>query len=219
MHEPDVLDEESKGRTRQHRRIDRVCVSAELATAVAGVYTIPIGRSDHKGVVLQLQPEEDTGMSRRTIPVEIIKMGEFQRMMQKELNKIEVWQGDKWWKKVEELAHSISAEMKNKQKEWTGSMWQMEEALSGASIRRLTGAAKKVLAEEGVSYDDTRHAYQQLHKVVNRQRKQRRRQQLLDRVKEAIKEERDRAQEGTNSRGGVKKRRGAHINKLLQQMM
>ena len=97
-------------------------------------------------------------MSRRTIPVEIIKMEEFQKMMQKELDKIESLQGDKWWKRVEELAHSISAEMKNKQKEWTNSMWQLEEALSGSSVRRLTGAAKKVLAEVGISYEDTKQA-------------------------------------------------------------
>ena len=63
VHEPDVLDEDSKGLTRQHRRINRASVSTELATAVVGVYTIPIGRSDHKGVVLQLSAEE-TGMSR-----------------------------------------------------------------------------------------------------------------------------------------------------------
>ena len=59
VHEPDVLDEDSKGLTRQHRRIDRASVSAELATVVVGVYTIPIGRSDHKGVVLQLSPGGD----------------------------------------------------------------------------------------------------------------------------------------------------------------
>ena len=81
VHHPDVLDEDSKGLTRQHRIIDKASVSAELATAVAGVYTIPIGRSDHKGVVLQLQPQEDTGMSRRTIPAEIIKMEQFQKTM------------------------------------------------------------------------------------------------------------------------------------------
>ena len=129
-------------------------------------------------------------MSRRTIPVEIIRMEEFQKTTQQELNKIESLRGDKWWKKVEELAHSISAEMKNKQKEWTSSIWQVEEALSGSSVRKLTGAAKKVLAEDGIPYEDTRQAYQQLHVVV-KQRKQRRKQQLLNRVKEAMKVERN----------------------------
>ena len=38
VHEPDVLEEDSKGLTRQHRRINRASVSAELATAVVGVY-------------------------------------------------------------------------------------------------------------------------------------------------------------------------------------
>ena len=97
-----------------------------------------------------MHPEEETGMSRRTIPEEIIRMEELQKTMQKELEKIEKMQGDKWWKKAEELAHSISVEMKSKQKEWTNSTWQVEEALSNSSVRRLTGAAKKVLAEEGL---------------------------------------------------------------------
>ena len=34
VHEPDALDEDNKGLTRQHRRIDRASVSAELVTAV-----------------------------------------------------------------------------------------------------------------------------------------------------------------------------------------
>ena len=98
-------------------------------------------------------------------------MEEFQKAMQKELESIEPIQGDEWWKKVEELAHSISAEMKSKQKDWMNGMWQVEEAPSNSSARKLTGAAKKVLAEEGIPYEDTRQAYQQLHKVVNKRRK------------------------------------------------
>ena len=75
---------------------------------------------------------------------------------------VEAIQGGKWRKKVEELAHAISAEITSKHKDLTNSMWQVEEALSNSSARKLTGAAKKVLAEEGIPYDDTRRAYQQL---------------------------------------------------------
>ena len=71
---------------------------------------------------------------------------------------------------MEEVAHAVSAEVKVKQKDWTNSMWQLEEALRASSIRRLTGAAKKVLAEEGISYNDTREAYQRLSKVVSKRR-------------------------------------------------
>ena len=173
----------------------RASVSAEMAAAVVGVYTIPIGRSDHEGVVLQLNPEEDTGMSRRTIAVEIIRMEEFQKAMQQELVRIEALQGDKWWEQVEELAHMIGAEVKGKRKDWTNSMWQVEEALSNSSIRRLTGAAKKVLAEEGIAYEDTKQAYRPLCKVVSKRRKSRRKQQLIGRVKEAMQEEREGGQE------------------------
>ena len=120
---------------------------------------------------------------------------------------------------MEELAHSISAEMKNKQKEWTSSIWRLEEALSGSSVRRLTGAAKQVLAGEGIPHEDTRQAYQQLQRVVSRQRKQRRRQQLVDRVKEAIQDEREEGQEGGSSRGIMQRRRETQVNRLLQQMM
>ena len=185
VHEPDALDEESKGLPRQHRRIDRASVSAELTTAVVGVYTVPLGRSDHKGVVVQLRPEEEAGISKRTIPVEIIKTKE----LQKELKRIEGLQGDAWWAKVEEVAHSISVEVKAGQKDLTKSMWQLEEALSNSNIKRLTGAAKKVLAEEGVPYNHPKEAYQKLCKVVSKRRKSKRRQQLLDRVKEAMKED------------------------------
>ena len=125
VHEPDAPDEESKGLTRQHRRIDRASVSAELTTAVVGVYTVPIGRSDHKGVVLQLVPEEEAGISRRTIPVEIIKTKEFQHEMQREFERMSGLQGDAWWAKMEEVAHAVCAEVKAKQKDWTNSMWQL----------------------------------------------------------------------------------------------
>ena len=108
-----------------------------MTTAVVGVYTVPIGRSDHKGVVVQLMPEEEAGISRRTIPVEIIKTKEFQLEMQKELDRMSGLQGDAWWARMEEVAHSISAEVKAGQKDWTNSMWQLEEALSASSIRRL----------------------------------------------------------------------------------
>ena len=76
-------------------------MSAELTTAVVGVYTVPIGRSDHKGVVVQLMPEEEAGISRRTIPVEIIKTKEFQLKMQKELDRMSGLQGDAWWARME----------------------------------------------------------------------------------------------------------------------
>ena len=82
-----------------------------------------------------------------------------------------------------------------------------------------TGAAKKVPAEEGIPYEDTKQAYQQLHRVVSRQRKQRRRQQLVDRVKEAIQDEREEGQEGGSSRGIMQRRRETQVNRLLQQMM
>ena len=222
VHEPDALDEESKGLTRQHRRIDQASVSAELTTAVVGVYTVPIRRSDHKGVVMQLLPEEEAGVSRRTIPVEIIKTKEFQLEMQKELDRMSGLQGDAWWARMEEVAHSISAEVKAGQKDWTNSMWQLEEALSASSIRRLTGAAKKVLAEEGVPYNNTKEAYQRLSKVVSKRRKGKRRQQLLDRVKEAMKEE---AQEeegetvGEPQKEDKRKKRGLQVNRLLQQII
>ena len=104
-------------------------------------------------------PEEEAGISRRTIPVEIIKTKEFQQEMQKEFERMSGLQGDAWWAKMEEVAHAVCAEVKAKQKDWTNSMWQLEEALRASSIRRLTGAAKKVLAEEGISYNDTKEAY------------------------------------------------------------
>ena len=120
-------------------------------------------------------------MSRRTIPVDIIMMEELQKAMQQELENIEEVQGYKRWTKVEELAHTLSAEIKSKQKDRTNSMWQLEEALSNSSIRRLTGAAKKVLAEEGIPYEDTKQAYQKLCKIVSRRRKGWRKQ-LIGRV-------------------------------------
>ena len=118
-----------------------------------------------------MMPEEEAGISRRTIPVEIIKTKEFQLEMQKELDRMSGLQGDAWWARMEEVAHSISAEVKAGQKDWTNSMWQLEEALSASSIRRLTGAAKKVLAEEGIPYNNTKEAYQRLSKVVSKRRK------------------------------------------------
>ena len=154
--------------------------------------------------------------------MEIIKTKEFQQEMQKELERMSGLQGDAWWAKMEEVAHSISAEVKAKQKDWTNSMWQLEEALRASSIRRLTGAAKKVLAEEGISYNDTKEAYKRLSKVVSKRRKCKRRQQLLDRVKEAMKEkalEDEGEGAGDKQREDNRKKREGQVNRLLQQMI
>ena len=94
----------------------------------------------------------------------------------------------------------------------------VQEALSGSSCRRATGAAKKVLAEEGIPYEDTRQAYQQLHKVVSKRGKQRR-QQLVDRVNEAMQEEREKGQEGGRSQGTMQRQREMQVNKLLHQLI
>ena len=143
-------------------------------------------------------------------------MEEFQKAMQHELEKIEEVQGDKWWTKVEELAHAISAEVKSKQKDWTSSMWQVEEALSNSSIRRLKSAAKRVLDEEGVPYEDTKKAYQKLCKVVSRRRKSWRKQQLVGPVKEAMQEDREGGQEENRGFERMQQKREAQVNKLLQ---
>ena len=53
----------------------------------------------------------------------------------------------------------------------------------------------------------------------SRRRKQRGRQQLVDRVKEAITDERENGQEGGSSRGIMQRQRETRVNRLLQQMM
>ena len=63
-HEAVVIEEEGKG-----------------LTTIIGVRTFAVGHSDHNRVVLQLHPEEDAGVSRRTIPVDIIRQPEFQMRM------------------------------------------------------------------------------------------------------------------------------------------
>ena len=98
----------------------------------------------------------------------------------------------------------------------------LEEALRASSIRRLTGAAKKVLAEEGISYNDTKEAYQRLSKVVSKRRKGKRRQQLLDRVKEAMKEkapEDEGEGAGDKQREDKRNKREGQVNRLLQQII
>ena len=64
------------------RRIDRVSVDWTLQYNVTGAYTTMIGKSDHLGVVVRLDPDVDgMGTNRRTLQCETIKTSEFQEKM------------------------------------------------------------------------------------------------------------------------------------------
>ena len=169
-------------------------------------------------MILQLAPEESSGMSRRTIPPEIIRTQEFQWKLQQGLTEIEHLQGGSWWQQMEDVAHSISAEWKGKSKQWHNSLWKMEEALKLSTTRKLTGAAKKPRAEHGEGYSDPNKGYQQLHLIITKRRAQQRRQHLVTRLKEAMAGKSSQDEDRGVAQKNKKKQRQEQIVRLLQQM-
>mmetsp|Transcript_87933 Transcript_87933/g.152948 ORF Transcript_87933/g.152948 Transcript_87933/m.152948 type:complete len:266 (-) Transcript_87933:521-1318(-) len=146
-------------------------------------------------------------------------MPEFQSQMQQELIAMEHLQGEDWWQRMEEVAHSISAELKGRANNWNGGIWKMEEALKKSSIRKLTGAAKKILAEHGEAYTEASGGYQRLHAIIVKNRAEQRRCQLIARVKEVMAETMETEDESTAELTDKRGRRKKQVVKLLQQMM
>ena len=71
-----------------------------------------IGKSDHLGVVVRLDPDVDgTGTNRRTLQLETIKTSEFQEKMRQLLEDIDSLEGQEWWEAAIEGAHSIARRM------------------------------------------------------------------------------------------------------------
>ena len=103
------------GFPRQSRRIDQISVSTELAPAIGGAYTTPIGGSDHRAVLIRLVPRAAKG------PPNVWRMGstllssegfgdKFEKAMQA-TDDLPVWE---WWAAVQEVLQRLEMEMPRK---------------------------------------------------------------------------------------------------------
>lgn len=142
-------DEEPVGFTRGHRRIDRISLSTDVLQYLTGIYTIPVGGSDHKSVIGQLSRQNKEHKGRWTIPQRFIDNKKFHEELCGKLRRINHLKSYEWWEEMENILQRLVKDWKARENSWDTETQQIQRAVRDSTTQYLSAAAQVIVKKQG----------------------------------------------------------------------
>lgn len=142
-------EEEPIGYTRGHRRIDRISLSTDTLPYLRGIYTIPVGGSDHKAVICQLKRQDNEHRSRWTIPHRFIDNKKFHEELCGKLNRISHLTSYNWWEAMEHTLQQLVKDWKTREQAWDTHTQQLQRAVRDSTKQHLGTTAQAIAQKQG----------------------------------------------------------------------
>ena len=168
------------------RRIDRVHVNQGLATMVTSAYVIPIGFSDHMGVVCWIQASSHwQEKGRWKFNTMVLNDASAVMTIQRELAQVTRRSFEGWEEGVQVLRrYSMAFSAKASQQ---SALWrEAVGALQESTRQYVTRRGWQVLARAGVRVDSMEKAYGELQKVVVKEERELQARMMWESVREVV---------------------------------